>query len=170
MVFNPKLIDFFKRHNLYDKEMFDYFSEHSTMIDYQDDEQRLFIGCLCYINNKKKLINIHINIPYVYDDITMLISIHELVHAIMLYKYLNKKIKLDVEIEILPMLYEKIFIDEINSQQLIEYEEYLNKQIDTSKHKEYTLGLKIRDELLKSYDYNIDKLNKKVKKLVKKYK
>ena len=30
MVFNSNLIDFFKRHNLYEKEMFDYFSSNST--------------------------------------------------------------------------------------------------------------------------------------------
>ena len=52
MHFDDKLIEFFKKHNLYEEEMFKYFSENSTMIDYMDDEQRSFIGTF-YITDKK---------------------------------------------------------------------------------------------------------------------
>lgn len=169
MKFNSELIDFFKRHNLYEKDMFDYFSLHATMIDYKDEDQRPFVGCFYILDKNKKLRNILLLVPYVYDDITMLVSIHEFIHAIMLYKKLNKRIKIGIDKEVLPMLYEKIYINEKNSLQIINYEESLNKRISMSSDKEYVLGLKLRDELMNYYDYDIEKLNKKVKKLVRKY-
>lgn len=170
MVFNSNLIDFFKRHNLYDKEMFDYFSKNSSMIDYQDEEQRMFIGTFYGINKKtRKLVSIHLNVPYVYNDITMLISIHEIVHAILLYKRLNKKTNLGIDYEALPMLYEKIYINETNTKEIIEYGKWLDSLI-TPESEEYIFGLNVRDELFNNYNYDIDKMNKIVKKLVKKYK
>ena len=169
MNFNSNLIDFFKRHNLYDKEMFDYFSNNTTMIDYKDPDQRMFIGTLYILNYNKKLIKIHLNLPYVYDNITMLISIHELIHGILLYKKLNKRIELKLDNEALAMLYEKIYVNEINTPEIIAYSNYLDNCID-EKDKEYFFGLSIRDELIKNYNYDINKMDKLVKKLIKKYK
>lgn len=82
MKFHEQLILFFKKHNLYDKEMFDYFLENATMIDYQDEEQRIFIGCFYIFNQKNILQKIHLVLPRIYDEITILISIHELLHGI----------------------------------------------------------------------------------------
>ena len=130
MIFNSKLIDFFKRHSLYDKDMFDYLSQHTTMIDYRDEEQRIFMGCFFILDKNNQLKDIHLAVPYVFDDITMLISIHELVHAISLYPSIDKKVDIGIDIEVLPMFFEKIYINEINNPKLIEYEKKLNKLID----------------------------------------
>ena len=170
MYFNDELIGFFQRHNLYEKDMFDYFSKNSTMIDYRDEDQRMFIGTFYGINrHNNKLVYIHINVPFIYDNKTMLINIHEFVHAILLYKYINKNFKMGMDYEALPMLYEKIFINEVNSKEIIEYGKWLDSLI-TTKNEEYIFGLNVRDELLENYDYNIDKMKKLVKKLAKKYK
>ena len=37
MRYNPKVIDFFKRHNMYEESMFEYLQDHSVMIDYDDE-------------------------------------------------------------------------------------------------------------------------------------
>ena len=132
MNFNPKLIDFFKRHNLYDKEMFDYFSLNSSMIDYRYEEQRDFIGCFWKFKNNV-LVKFHLVLPYVYNDITMLISIHEIVHGILAYKTLNKKFNLDLDCESLPMLYEKIYINEVNTPEIIKYGNFLDSLISEKK-------------------------------------
>lgn len=168
MIFNNNLIKFFKRHNLYNEEMFCYFSENSNMIDYNDDEQRIFIGTFYILDKNNKLIKFYLNIPYVYDDKTMLISIHEIVHGILLYNKLNKKINLGIDYEALPMLYEKIYINEVNTPELIRYGKWLDSLIG-EKNYEYIFGLNVRDELLKNYNYDINKMNRLVKKLSKKY-
>lgn len=170
MVFNPDLIDFFKRHNLYDKDMFDYLSYNSTMIDYKDPDQRCFIGCFPVFDKKNKLIKIHLCVPYVYDDITMLISIHELVHGITLYKKINKKCDIGIDCEVIPMLYEKIYINENNNSELINYANKIDDMINTENDIKYMLGLILRDELIDKYYPDIKKLEKQVKKLVKIYK
>lgn len=169
MVFNSNLIDFFKRHNLYNEEMFDYFSRNSSMIDYEDKEQRLFIGCFYTFGKDKRLKDIHLNVPYVYNDITMLVSIHEFIHAIILYKNINKKVNIGIDKEVLPMLYEKIYINENNNPILIEYEKKLNKLINPKEDKEYVIGLALRDQLIENYNYDFEKLSRKVKRLVRKY-
>lgn len=169
MNFNKNLINFFEKHNLYDEEMFKYFRENTTMIDYKDPDQRKFIGRYTFLDRNKKLKNIHIVLPYIYDEITMLISIHELIHGIELYKKLNKKVKTSDDCEILPMLYEKIYMEENKSEKLENYQEYLNSHIGKDDQK-YLLGLAVRDELYKNYAYDMTKIQKKSKQLVKKYK
>ena len=169
MHFNSKLIEFFKKHNLYDEKMFNYFSENCGMIDYRDDEQRAFIGTFYFVDKNKKLLKIHLNIPYIYDEITMLISIHEFIHAILLYKKIGHKLNLGLDLEALPMLYEKIYINDTNSPKLISYGKYLDSLIG-DEDEQYSIGLMIRDELLNIYNYNISSMDKKAKKLVKKYK
>lgn len=41
MKYHPKVIDFFKRHNMYEE----------TMLDYNDLEQRYFVGFNCVFKN-----------------------------------------------------------------------------------------------------------------------
>ena len=169
MCFNENLIEFFKKHNLYNKEMFKYFSENSTMIDYRDDEQRVFIGTFYITDKNKKLTKIHLNIPYVFDDKTMLICIHEIVHAILLFNKIGHKLNLGIDYEALPMLYEKIYINDINTPEIINYGRYLDSLIE-EKDEQYVFGLRIRNDLLSCYDYNINSMERMVKKLTKKYK
>lgn len=168
MIFNENLIAFFKKHNLYDKAMFDYLSSHTEMIDYKDEKQRCFIGCF-YKFNKNILTDIRLNIPYVYDEITMLISIHEIIHAIILYKKLNKKAKISDDCEVLPILYEKIYVEENSSETLKKYQQKLDNLIDKNDQK-YFIALAVREELYQNYNYDINKMKKISKRLVKKYK
>ena len=151
--------------------MFDYFSKNAEMIDYKDEEQRMYIGCFCIIDKDNILKDIHLNIPYIYDEITMLISIHEIIHGIILYKKLNKKYKHDNTIESLSLLYEKIYMEETESKTLNSYQQELNSKInqENPNHKEYILALTIREELYQKYNYDIKEMQKLSKKLIRKY-
>lgn len=165
MYYNSKLIEFFKRHNMYEENMFNYLQNNTMMIDYNIEEDRAFIGCF-YIFLNGKLDKICLVLPYLMDDITTLISIHEITHGIYMYKKLNKKVKIENDIEVLPMLYERIYVNESNNIKLLEFANNLDKKINNEER--YLLGLKLRDELLRYYNYNFNDINKKAKKLVKK--
>lgn len=167
MTYNEELISFFKRHNLYDEEMFKYLQSNTTMLDYHNEEQRDFIGCFYTFLNNNILKSIHLNIPYVYDDITMLINVHEIVHGIEMYKYLNKKAKITNMCEVLPILYEKIYIEETNNDNLRKFQQELNKKIKPS-NETYYKAIKIIDELYLSYNYDFNEMQKISKKLIKK--
>lgn len=168
MKFNPKLIDFFKRHNLYDEKMFTYFENHSTMLDSDYLDEMMFRACAHQIDTKTGILKgIHLNLPYVKDEKTMLDSIHELTHAIFAYPMIGKKFKKDIKIEALPLLYEKLYILENPSKELIAYANYLDSMI-TSNDPTYQFGLKIRDELLAEYNYNPKKTAKMVDKISRK--
>lgn len=164
--YNDELISFFKRHNLYDEEMFKYLQNNTTMIDYHIKEQRDLIGCFYTFVNNNILKTIHLNVPYIYDDITMLINIHEIVHGIELYKKLNKKAKINNMCEILPILYEKIYIEETNNDDLRKYHQQVNNNIGR-KDKRYHIAFSIIEELYQQYDYDINKAKKISKQLIK---
>ena len=169
MRLNPKIIDFFKKHNLYDPEMFNYFEEHSTMIDSAYKEERIATGCAYLINrNTGVLEGLHLNLPYVKDEETILDSIHELTHAIFTYPKIGKKFKRDITIETLPLLYEKLYLMEHQSKELQDYAHRLDGLIDET-NPEYAFGLDAREKLFNEYHYNPEEMAKKVSKMGQKY-
>ena len=170
MKYNPAIIDFFKRHNMYDEEMFNYLQENTIMIDFKDPDQRGFIGCFYVQDKKGRLTKIVLNIPYVYDYKTALINIHEITHGIENYKKLGKKFKKDNTVEALPILYEKIYIMENDNEELTKYGEYLDTLCGRDNATEYQMALKVRDELLSNYSYDMNKMKRMTKRLVRKYK
>lgn len=169
MTFNPKLIDFFKKHKLYEEEMFKYFEEHSTMIDSNYEEERMVTGC-AYLTDKNTgiLKGLHLNLPYVKDEETMLDSIHELTHAIFTYPKIGKKFKKDITIETLPLLYEKLYIMENASPKAIVYGQRLD-EIVTEEYPEYDFALKAREKLYSEYHKNPEEMAKIVHKMGQKY-
>ena len=169
MKLNPKLIEFFKKHNLYEFEMFSYFEKHSTMLDSDYPDEMMFRTCAHQIDARTGILKgIHLNLPYVKNEETMLDSIHELTHAIFAYPQIGKKFKKDITIETLSLLFEKLYILENPSEKLIAYYKHLNSTI-TENDKEYYYGDKMSDELLNNYDYNPKHTIKNLKKLSKKY-
>ena len=168
MNYSKDVISFFKKHHLYDEAMFEYFKKHSTMIDYNDLDARCFVGCFHIINKDNILVGVHVNTPYVCDKKTMLITIHELIHAIMSYRNFGTKYKTSIDNEVLPLLFEKIYIEETNDPSLKEYAKKLDKIIEESNDPKYLIALKVRDELYKEYTGDIDKIAKISKKMVKK--
>lgn len=169
MKYNDEIIDFFKSHNLYDKEMFNYLESKTDMVDYQMEEDRAFIGCGYSVDRKtKRLVNFRICIPYCYDDKTTLISIHEIAHGIWAYKHLNKKIK-EIEVELFPMLLERIYLMENTSTALTSYTAYLDSTIDDEADEKYRFALSNRDILLKENYSDFSSIDRRTKKLVRKW-
>lgn len=173
MRFNQKLIDFFKKHQLYNEEMFKYFEEHSTMINGDYDEERMVTGVAYLIDKNTGILKgIHVNLPYIkpnaIDEELMLDSIHELTHAIFTYPKIGKKFKRNITIETLPLLYEKLYIMENPTPKAIAYGHRLDDTID-DEEQEYAFALKARDELYPEYQKNPEEMAKLVHKMGQKY-
>ena len=168
MRFHPKLIAFFKKHNLYDETMFTYFENHSTMLNSDFSDEMMMRACAYQVDSRTNILKgIHINVPYVKDEKTMLDNIHELTHAIFAYKRIGKKFKKDITIEALPLLYERLYILENPSEELQAYAKYLDSLI-TEEDTAYVFALQARDILLKSYDFNPQKMERELKKISRK--
>ena len=74
MKYNQGIVDFFKRHNMYEEKMFNYLEDNTTMLDYRDPEQRDFVGCF-YVQNRENILSkLHLNIPYVFGKFSGNIS------------------------------------------------------------------------------------------------
>ncbi len=160
-MYNKKVMDFFKKHNLYDEKMFNYLYDHTDFIDYNDPDMRIFIGsAIMYDKKHKKIIRFRMCIPYVTNDKMALIAIHEIVHGIVYYKHLNKKFEVDKKIEALPLLYEKLFVTENPTPELINFANYLDSKISVENNDSYSYGMLVREQLFNSYDYNFDKMSK----------
>lgn len=176
MKYNQKVIDFFKRHNMYDEKVFEYLQDNTMMVDYNDPDQRMFIGFSAWIKDGV-LKRFTICIPYMQDNITMLNDIHEIAHGIYAYRKLNKKYDRNA-CETIPMLCEKIFVSETNDEELTKYSEYLDSLIDEDSEAKYRFALRNRDIIYNEFndDYEIaerlcDKLAKReaIKKMLSKY-
>lgn len=167
-----KFIRFLKEHNLYDAEALEYLRNNGVFFDFLEEENRDFIGCRYILDKNEKLQKIQICAPFIRDEKTILINIHEFTHGLMLYKYLGKKIKTGNDIEILPMLYERVYLIENYSVQVKEYIDSLNSQITEKSKIAYRIALEVQDEMLlyQKSESNPQKLNIKAKKLAKKYK
>lgn len=169
MTYYKKFIEFLKKHKLYDKDSFIFISNCATNIDYNNEEERDFIGCYYNVDENNTITNFKVYVPKIIDNNTLLINIHEYIHAFILYKNLNKECEIGLEKESLPLMYEKIFVIEDEEITLIRYEKSLRETINEINSEEYIIGKKIAEELIYKYD-NIDILNKKAKELVRKYK
>ena len=163
--------NFINEHNIYDKNVYDYYLEHSDNFDYYNEEFLInWICCKLIFNCKGFLKEIRPFVPNVVDDKTALININQYVHTLLTYNYLNKKFKLNDDCEILPKFYEKLYVLESNNNSLIEYEEFLDMAALESNDKKYLLAVNMFNELLNTYDYNkINDMIKKTKRLIKKY-
>lgn len=166
-----KYIQFLKEHNLYNIELLNYIKANSTYFDYREEENRDYIGCFFKLNKKKKLEKISLVLPFIIDEQTVIINIHEYIHAFMYYKYLGKKVVFDNTIEILPMLYEKIYLIENYTPSNDKYIANLDSKITPNSDIKYQVALALQTKLIKYYDgAKLAKINpKKLKKLAKKY-
>lgn len=164
-----KFIDFLKQHNLYDEEIFKYYWDNTFTFNYIDDELRRFIGCNFILDGNNCLKRIMACAPFIEDDRTILINIHEYVHVFLMYHYIGKKCDIGMDIEVLAIFYEKLYVLENNNPELDKYSNYLDSKIYYTNEKEYVLGLALRDKLNKLYNkgYRVKKLEKSAKRLVK---
>ncbi len=167
-MYYQKFIDFLKKHNLYDEDVINYWKNHKVSFDYREEEQRDFIGCF-YMLRDNVLEKISLIVPFIDNDKTVLINIHEYVHLFLLYPKLRKKCIIGIDKEVLPILYEKIYIHENPTDELINYYEYLNSFIEKSGKEEYLIALDISEQLLENNYSNIRQLERKTKKLTKFY-
>lgn len=166
-----KFINFLKEHNLYDENAMEYLHQNGIFFDYSEEKDRDFIGCRFATNKRKILKCIILCVPNIRDEKTLIINIHEYTHALLYYKYLGKKVDIkNSSIEILPMMYEKLYIKESNSQLCKEYIEYLDSQITEKSDLKYRVAINAQQEMLDFYskEKNPDKLEEQSKKIAKK--
>lgn len=166
-----EFIDFFKKHNLYDQEMFDYLNEDKIIIDYRELERRSEIRCYHQIINNT-LNKVWVCVPVICDYKTLLINIYIYMHAIQLYKQLGKKIKPQTTNQSIAMLYEKLYLEENPNTELKEYISVLDNYTKEKGTIEEKTSLEIQQDLLEYYNKkkpNFNKIQKKAKKISKKY-
>ena len=165
-------IEFLKKHNLYNEEAIKYLHKQGIFFDYYEEENRDFIGCYYILNKSNVLQKIQIIAPYIKNEQTLLINIHEFTHGLLLYNFLGKKIDIGKESEVLPMLYERIYLEENYSIKAKDYIEKLNSRITKDSKIDYIIALHIQEEMLKyqEKENNPFKLYKKAKRLARKYK
>ena len=107
ILYENKFISFLKRYNLYDETIYNYLINNAIMVDIK--EYIDFIGCFFVKNEYDCITKVTLCIPFLEDDITTLITIHEYVHGYTMFKKIGKKYQLKASEEVLPMLYEELY-------------------------------------------------------------
>lgn len=115
-----KYIDFLKKCELYNQEVFDYIEYRTTYVDYREKGSMNFVGCYPIIEDGI-VKDIWYCVPKIVDDISISINIHEYVHLLRVYRSLGKEFIESEYEELLPVMYEFAFLEDIGNT------EYLNK-------------------------------------------
>ena len=168
-----KFKNFLKKHSIYNEKIINYIQENTIVIDYNDEEYRSYISTVPVIGKDNRLKAIKSILPYINNDITILININEYVKALIYYQRLGKYFNIKEEIEILPLFYERLYILENETEELRQYKQYLDKSIIEENTQKYVIALNSQEEMQTYYtegNTNIEKLENKAKKLSKKYK
>lgn len=169
-------INFFKQHNLYDEKMFEYIAVNSITFDYKYSDMVNNMGAYYWFKDKKILRGIRLIVPIIDSEKTALINVHKYMYAIMHYNDLNKPCKINIYDEVIPMVFEKLYVLEHPSEELEKYLNNIDEEIRNSTNEEdekYRIALCLRDSLIEEYQNNrssLASLNKKAKALAKKKK
>ena len=136
-----KYINYLKEAEIYNEKILAYLKANTKVIDYFEDSKD-FIGTFPQVDENNILRGIKMCVPKMTNDITVGINIHEYVHAIMLFRNLNKEYVEDKQVELMPVFYELNYYKENN------VDDYLNFYIEHIKEKDnyLTMLLKIFDK------------------------
>ena len=126
-----KFFEFLKQYNLYDEEVINYISTRMIIVDYDREDAKDYIGCF-YTLNHDIVTGFRLCVPKMVDDKTVSINIHEYVHLLNIYKCLGSEYKEDKFDDLLPVLYEFIYLNENDPETLEERREFIMKSKYTS--------------------------------------
>lgn len=152
---NRKFLLFLKKYNIYNEDIFKYYENNKTVIGNQDINNG-FIGCYPKIENGI-LKKVKIVVPRIESYVDISINIHEYVHLVRLYNNLGKPIVFTDYEEVLPVLYELLFLNDNLNEECTNYLAYYREFILNSKNKEYIIALNLSNQLF--LEYNNDCIN-----------
>ena len=78
-------IEFLKKYNLYDKEVFDFIKDKTVYVDYMNTDSENFIGVYPIVDKDNIVRDLRMCVPNIVDDISISMNIHEYVHLIKMY-------------------------------------------------------------------------------------
>ena len=145
-----KYINFLKKYDLYREDIFEYMKDKTKYIDYRLDESKRFYGVFTNIENGI-IKDIRVMVPYIVDDTSISIRIHEYIHVLKIYDYLNKEYVFTDYEDLLPVFYELVYAKENNNY------DYINERIDELKDNFNYLKV-----VLDLFDQNKENNNKKL--------
>ena len=155
---DKEFISFLKEHHVYDEEIVNSF--YNNAFRYNVEEVVFgFNMCMYVMDDNDVLIDLKACIPCISNYKTMLINIHEYIHYYMMYKKLGKKVVIGRNRELLPLLYEKIYILEKDDKALNKYGERLDNIIIKENNSDYVYALEYRDKLIDLF-YKCGKIKK----------
>ena len=155
-----KFINFLKKTEIYNEKLLDYLNDKIEIKDLSEAPKDLSLGALRIGNNVSKLEelddyvhsiyflgtfievdddnilrNIYVRVPKMTNDISVGMNIYEYVKALMLYRNLGKEYQEDKYEDLMPTLYELVYLKE-NDQ-----EDYLNLYLEAIKEEDNYLTM-----------------------------
>lgn len=157
-------LNFLQKHNIYNKEVLEYFYNNSTFVNYKDENEREFIGCYPKVENSI-LTKVKICVPKIEDDISASINLHEYIHLLTLFNKLNKEYEEMSHEEVLPIFYELVFMNE-NIKDLSDYYKYYGDYLIKNNYEDYNLAMELLKKItISSKKMDINSLNQELKKV-----
>ena len=170
--FYYKYIDFLKSHSLYDEDFLDFFWNNAIFIKLKDNDYSYLVGNVIIVTNEQKRIEFIIpSVPYLKSDKDVAVAIYAYVQTLTKITRIGRKENYDVYFNyVLPMFYEKIYIEENINKRLLSYQIRMQKKLLKDNYNFYVSIINRVNGLYRKYNTTIlnDKLiANKAKKLAK---
>ena len=146
IMYEKKFIEFLQELNLYSEEVLDFMKDKTVYVDYNDEDSKEFIGCYPIMKNNM-IKDIRLCVPVMEDDFTTAINVHEYIHLIRLYKYLNKHYVFTNSEEVNPVIFEILFLSTKGDNEFGDYLDYYREYVKSKKDPGLDAFLELYDDI-----------------------
>lgn len=123
-----KFISFLKKYDIYREDILDFIKPKTIRIDYRNENTIGFTGVYPIMENNI-IKDIRMVVPYMIDDYSISMNIHEYIHLLDVYNYLNKEYVFNDQSELLPVMYELLYAKENNNIEFLNiYKEHILRE------------------------------------------
>lgn len=168
-----EFINFFKRHGLYNKEIFKYIETNTEKFDYYNEDMMNIRGIYYNYDKQNNLVDFKLYLPFINNEITAFINIRPYIKAIYAYPKLGKKYKENAASEMIVLYFERLYLKENPSKEIETYLNNIYKSINEEKEQsKYKIALNAQSELEEFSQISnpsFQNLQKKAKKLFRKH-
>lgn len=149
-----RLVDFLKSENLYDDDIFTYYVNNMKFVD----DPNILNGCFygMFIDEKfGELLSFKGIVPKICNLFTLLINIHEYMHAILLFKNLGLPFTESLDDEVLPIAFERLYVEKyaLDDEKTV-FESYQKNLIANCKGEKHLRGFSLQWKVMDFYNKN----------------
>lgn len=162
--------NFLKRHELFNEKVYNYIKDNSVLVKYKNIEDFSSIGCSIVLDRKGRLSQVIPIVPLPKNKKMVAINIFIYVQAMILIPNIGKVFDENSYNNILPFVFQRLFILENSNKYLLSFEEKMTANLCRENQKKYDNIMIHRNTLIEGFKKDKESLNNEARKIRRKAK